>query len=241
MARFVVGTSGWNYPHWRTRFYPRDLPSSQWLAYYARRFPTVEVNNTFYRLPDARVFTAWREAVPGSFTFALKASRFITHIRRLRLSRRPVQRLLTRARPLRRRLGPILFQLPPTFQRDDVRLAAFLAALPAGRRYVVEFRHVSWHCDPVYHLLRRHRVACCVSDGPGIPLRLVKTARFVYARFHGPAGIGAGRYHDAALRSWSRRLRELSGRDIAYVYFNNDQEGHAVANATRLAELLERP
>ncbi len=240
MARLLVGTSGWNYPHWRTRFYPRDVAVSAWLGYYARHFPTVEVNNTFYRLPDARVFRAWQRAVPRSFVFAVKASRFITHIRRLRLSRAPVRRLLTRARPLGRARRPILFQLPPAFARDDVRLAGLLASLPAGPRYAIEFRHVSWPCDAVYELLRRRRVACCVSHGPGIPLRLVRTAPFVYARFHGPGGIGAGCYTDAALRRWAGRLRDLCGDGGAYVYFNNDQEGYAVANAARLAELLAR-
>jgi uncharacterized protein YecE (DUF72 family) len=158
MGRFLIGTSGWNYPHWRGRFYPRGLPADEWLTYYAGQFPTVEVNYTFYRLPERRTFVAWHAAAPRRFIFALKASRFITHVRRLRDARGPVGRLLTRARPLAQALGPILFQLAPTFACDEERLAAFLARLPSGRRYAVEFRHESWHREPVYRLLRRHGV-----------------------------------------------------------------------------------
>lgn len=238
MARFLVGTSGWNYPHWRSRFYPPGLPSRRWLEYYAQLFPTVEINNTFYQLPARDTFAGWRAAVPATFVFAVKASRFITHIKRLRQSRGPVGRLLARARPLGRTLGPVLFQLPPTFRCDEARLEAFLANLPSGVRYAVEFRHESWHRPSVYALLRRRRVACCISDGPGIPLRVVRTAPFVYVRFHGPAGIGAGRYSEEALREWAARLKDLCGTGTAYVYFNNDAEAYAVANAQTLTDLL---
>lgn len=237
-ARYLIGTSGWHYPHWRQRFYPQALPAGEWLAYYARRFPTVEINNTFYRLPASVVFAAWRAGVPGPFTFAVKASRFITHIKRLRTPGGPVRRLLTRSRPLGRTLGPILFQLPPTFVCDEVRLSAFLAALPSGHRYAMEFRHESWHRESVYRLLRRYRMACCISDGPEIPRRIVRTAPFVYMRFHGPAGIGAGRYTEGQLRWWARRIREVCDGRPAYIYFNNDECGFAVKNAARLAELL---
>ncbi len=237
-ARYLVGTSGWNYPHWRGRFYPRRLPASEWLAYYARWFRTVEVNSTFYRLPASTVFAAWRAVVPGTFTFSIKASRFITHIKRLRAGRAPVRRLLGRARSLRRALGPVLFQLPPTFACDEARLTAFLAGLPPGRRYAMEFRHESWHRESVYALLRRHRVACCISDGPEIPRYLVRTAPFVYVRLHGPGGIGAGRYSEARLRWWAGHIRDVAGGRTAFVYFNNDQEGFAVKNAARLVELL---
>lgn len=237
-ARVFVGTSGWNYPHWRGRFYPRGLAQRDWLGYYARHFPTVEINATFYRLPRSRTFAQWRSVVTGAFTFAVKASRYITHIKRLRLSRGPVRRLLGRARPLGRRLGPVLFQLPPTFAPDEGRLARFLAGLPAGHRYAVEFRHAGWHRESVYGLLRRRGVACCISDGPGIPLGAVRTAAFVYARFHGPDGIGAGRYPIAALRRWAQALRALTTGRTAYVYFNNDQAGYAVENAREFTDLL---
>lgn len=237
-ARFLVGTSGWNYPHWRGRFYPATLPQREWLAYYATHFPTVEVNNTFYRLPRAQTFAQWHRAAPGRFVFAVKASRFITHIKRLRLSRGSVGRLLARARRLGRGLGPVLFQLPPNFGPDLARLERFLEGLPHGPRYVMEFRHEGWHREPVYRLLRRRGVACCISDGPDIPLRLVTTAPFVYARFHGPGGIGAGRYTNTALVRWAKTLRGVSRTGTTYVYFNNDQAGYAVENARRLIHLL---
>lgn len=237
-ARFLVGTSGWNYPHWRGRFYPPKLPEREWLAYYAQRFPTVEINNTFYRLPGAQTVAQWHRAVPALFTFGIKASRFITHIKRLRLSRGPVARLLTRARRLGRGLGPILFQLPPNFGPDEGRLERFLEGLPAERRYAMEFRHDGWHRESVYRLLRRRGVACCISDGPEIPLRVMRTASFVYVRFHGRGGIGAGRYANSALLRWAKTLRGLCQKGTAYVYFNNDQAGYAVENALRFTDLL---
>jgi uncharacterized protein YecE (DUF72 family) len=238
-ARFLVGTSGWNYPHWRKRFYPQGLPQAAWLGYYARHFPTVEVNNTFYRLPEPETFSSWGASARGPFVFAVKASRFITHIKRLRQVRRPVRRLLIRARRLGRRLGPVLFQLPPNFGRDEARLASFLDGLPAGTRYAVEFRHESWHCESVYRILRRKRVACCISDGARISLRVVRTAPFVYVRLHGPQGIGAGRYTRPALGDWAQALRALCRSGSAYIYFNNDQEGYAVENAGELIDLLK--
>ena len=237
--KFLVGTSGWNYPHWRNRFYPRELPASGWLAYYARHFPTVEVNSTFYRLPESQTFASWRASARGSFVFAVKASRFITHIKRLRQVRRPVRRLLLRAGRLGRRLGPILFQLPPNAAVDEARLASFLDGLPAGPRYAVEFRHESWHRESVYRMLRRRRVACCISDGARIPLRVVRTAPFTYVRLHGHQGIGAGRYTGPALRDWARTLRELVRGGSVYIYFNNDQHGYAVENARQLTDLLK--
>lgn len=236
-TRFLIGTSGWNYAHWRRRFYPANLRTEDWLSYYAARFPTVEINYTFYRLPAAAVFAAWRRAVPASFVFAVKASRFITHIKRLRAARRPVRLLLTRARPLAGTLGPILYQLPPTIRYDDERLRQFLEGLPVGRRYAMEFRHESWHAPDVYAMLRARRVAYCISDSRDRPVHVVRTAAFVYARFHG-AGI-TGRYDDARLRGWAERLRAISeGAHTAYVYFNNDWRGYAIENAARLTELL---
>jgi uncharacterized protein YecE (DUF72 family) len=198
----------------------------------------VEINNTFYRLPRSKTFAQWHGAVPAPFVFGVKASRFITHIKRLRLSRGPVTRLLVRARRLDRTLGPILFQLPPNFGPDDSRLERFLRGLPSGPRYAMEFRHEGWHRESVYRLLRRRRVACCITDGPGIPLRLVRTAPFVYVRLHGPGGAGAGRYGNAALLRWAKTLRGLCRTGTGYVYFNNDQAGYAVENALRLTDLL---
>jgi uncharacterized protein YecE (DUF72 family) len=236
-TRYLIGTSGWNYPHWRRRFYPPELPAGAWLDFYARRFPTVEINYTFYRLPRAAVFAGWRAAVPGSFTFAVKASRFITHIKRLRAARRSVGLLLGRARPLRGAFGPVLFQLPPTMPFEEARLRVFLAGLPPGRRYAMEFRHESWHRDETYALLRARRVAYCIADSRDRPPHVLRTAPFVYVRFHG-AGP-RGRYGGARLRRWADRLREAgAGAHTVYVYFNNDWGGYAIEDAARLAELL---
>jgi uncharacterized protein YecE (DUF72 family) len=233
-TRFLVGTSGWNYAHWRRRFYPLHLRPDAWLGYYAARFPTVELNYTFYRLPAATVFSSWRRAVPASFVFAVKASRFI---KRLRAPRRPVRLLLSRARPLAGTFGPILYQLPPTMHVDRERLRQFLSTLPAGRRYAMEFRHESWHVPGVCAMLRARRVAYCIGDSRERPVHVVRTASFVYARFHGAGRTG--RYGDTLLRLWADRLRAISeGAHTAYVYFNNDWRGHAVENAARLTELL---
>jgi uncharacterized protein YecE (DUF72 family) len=235
--RCLIGTSGWNYPHWRERFYPRGLPPDKWLAFYAERFPTVEVNYSFYQLPRSTSFSAWRAAVPATFRFAVKASRFITHIKRLRESREPITLLLRRAEPLGQTLGPILFQLAPTFACDEERLATFLAGLPADHLYAFEFRHESWHRESVYRLMREHHAACCVADGPTRPRHIVRTAPFVYVRLHN-SGVGKGSYTDEQLRWWAGQILDLSEGGTAYVYFNNDWEAYAVANAMRLTELL---
>ncbi len=236
MGQVRIGTSGWVYPHWRGRFYPADAPQQRWLEYYARHFDTVEVNNTFYRLPAARAFDAWARRVPAGFLFALKASRFITHVKRLRGAAAPVRTFLGRAGRLGDRLGPILFQLPPRWKADPARLEAFLRVLPAGRRYALEFRDPTWHVREVFDLLAAHHVAYCIMVGLE-PTREEATADFVYIRFHvPPTGVEFGR---ARLRRWAEALRRLGGgtRDI-YAYFNNDAEGAAVRDALALQELL---
>jgi uncharacterized protein YecE (DUF72 family) len=235
-VRIRIGTSGWVYPHWRGRFYPADLPPAGWLEYYARHFETVEVNNTFYRLPSARAFDAWAQRVPAGFLFALKASRFITHIKRLGAASAPVRTFLGRAQRLGDRLGPVLFQLPPRFRVDLARLEAFLRVLPAGRRFALEFRDPSWHRREVYDLLAARNVAYCIMVGLE-PTEEVVTADFLYLRFHAPpAGVAFGR---ARLRRWAAVIHRLSGgtRDV-YAYFNNDAEAAAVADALALRDLV---
>ncbi|MDR7510253.1 MAG: DUF72 domain-containing protein [Armatimonadota bacterium] len=236
MGRMWIGTSGWVYPHWRGRFYPAEGPASRWLEFYARHFDTVEVNNTFYRLPAAGTFDEWARRAPEGFLFALKASRFITHVKRLRAASAPVRTFLGRARRLGDRLGPVLFQLPPRFRVDRVRLEAFLRILPAGWRFAMEFRDPSWHTREVFDLLAERNVAYCIMVGLE-PTREVATADFVYIRFHSPpTGVEFGL---ARLRRWAEALRRLSGerRDV-YAYFNNDAEGAAVRDALALRDLL---
>lgn len=208
------------------------------LSYYAARFRTVELNNPFYRLPEAATFRRWREAVPEDFRFAVKASRFITHVKRLHDPGEPVALLLERVAELGPALGPILFQLPPTMPADRERLADFLAHLPAPHRWAVEFRHPSWQQRHVYELLGRHGVALCLPVGGRVQPDLVTTAPFAYIRMHAGAGPGGG-FTDDQLRAWAGRVRGLrrGGKEV-YVYFNNDWEGHAVRDAARLRALL---
>ena len=241
-GRFVdyhVGTSGFVYRHWSGVFYPPGLPQGQWLAYYARRFATVELNSTFYHLPSEAAFDGWRARTPEGFVFAVKASRFITHIKRLRDAEVPVRTFLERARRLGQRLGPVLYQLPLQMRRDDGLLEAFLVLLPKGYRHAFEFRNEIWFADGVLDLLRWYNAGFCVMDMVGYRCPLTATADFAYVRFHGPSGAYFGPYSDAELREWAGKIRGLaSGLDAAYVYFNNDAGGAAVSNALTLGEML---
>ena len=227
------------YRHWRGGvFYPPGLRAREELTWYAARFSTVELNNPFYRLPEAATFRRWREAVPAGFCFAVKASRFITHLKRLRDPDEPLALFLERAGELGPALGPILFQLPPAFHAEPERLGTFLAALPPAHRWVIEFRHPSWQQAAIYDLLGRHGVALCVPVGGRVHPDLVTTAPFAYLRMHAGAGPGGG-FTDDQLRAWAGRVRGLrrAGKEV-YVYFNNDWEGHAVRDAARLRALL---
>jgi len=240
--RYWVGTSGWVYPHWREVVYPPDLPSSRWLSFYVAKFPTVELNFSFYRLPQEKTFAGWGRRVPDDFRFAVKASRFITHIKRLRDCEEPLETFLDRARLLGDALGPVLYQMPPSFHRtpeNSERLARFLSLLPQDVRHVFEFRHDSWFDAEPFALLRMHNVGFCVFHMVDRETPLEATTDFVYVRFHGSAALYGGSYSDEQLADWARRLRELPEdvRDV-YVYFNNDAFGHAVANARTLASLL---
>lgn len=236
-GRLRVGTSGYQYEHWRGVFYPPELPRAQWFAWYARHFDTVEINNTFYRLPAAPVFDAWRKAAPPGMTYALKFSRFATHMKRLREPEQPIALFLERARRLKSTLGPILVQLPPRWHVNVERLHAFLAALPRARRWALEFRDPSWLGEPVYALLAKHRVALCVHDMLAEHPRPV-TADFTYLRFHGRRYGGS--YTRAALAAQARRVRDCLAQGIdVYAYFNNDVEGHAVRNALDLRRYVQ--
>jgi uncharacterized protein YecE (DUF72 family) len=232
-----VGTSGWQYADWRERFYPRDVPQREWLSFYAQRFTTTEVNNSFYRLPAEGVFARWRDMTPPGFVMAVKASRFLTHIRRLREPEEPVQRLWNRATELGDRLGPVLFQLPPRFPADAERLRGLLDTLPAPMRAAFEFRDPSWHTAPIFDLLARSDAALVWPDRPGARIGLPSTASWSYLRFHQGRTTGPG-YTRAKLRRWAGRIAELPVQH-SYVYFNNDPDGAAVRDARRLVELLE--
>jgi uncharacterized protein YecE (DUF72 family) len=237
--RLWIGTSGYVYPHWRGGvFYPKGLRQEEELAYFAARFRTVELNNPFYRLPSPDAFILWRQVTPADFHFAVKASRVITHLLRLRDAAAPLALLLEHASALGDKLGPVLFQLPPTFLADLPRLDRFLSLLPPERRWVMEFRHPSWQTAAVYDHLGRSGVALCIPVGGKVQPDLVTTAPFVYVRMHAGQAPG-GAFSPAQLRSWAGRVLALhrAGKEV-YVYFNNDREGHAVTDGLRFLTLL---
>lgn len=241
-----VGCSGWNYKSWKGRFYPDGLPVSEWLRYYAGEFDTVEVNNTFYRLPESSTFAAWRRQTPAPFLMTVKASRFLTHMKRLRDPEEPLDRLFSRTEALGSRLGPVLYQLPGNFIRDLDRLDAFLARLPRTRggrrvRHVMEFRHPSWYVDDTFQLLERRRVALCLHDKHGSQIAGPLVGPFVYVRFHGTSGRYHGSYSDASLDRWAGVLAEQyqDGRP-AFAYFNNDPDAVATYNARTLRRMIGR-
>jgi len=234
-----VGTSGFSYPHWRGRFYPEGLPQRQWLAHYMQHFDTVEVNSTFYHLPRESTMESWREQAPEGFLFALKASRFITHIKLLSDAREPLAEFLRRAHLLEDHLGPVLFQLPPRFKRDVEILGSFLRLLPAGLLCAFEFRDDSWYCEETFELLAGQGVCFCAHDMPGAPSPRRAVGPAAYVRFHGPGERYSGSYPKSLLRDWARWMKEpLDAGLSVYAYFNNDIGGHAVANAQELRQML---
>jgi uncharacterized protein YecE (DUF72 family) len=235
-----IGCSGWSYQHWKGRFYPGRAPESGWLGLYAETFDTVEVNATFYRLPLRSTVAGWAARTPRTFLFAVKASRYLTHVKRLRDLPAGLARLEERIAPLREadKLGPVLWQLPASFRRDDVRLAETLARLPDGR-HAFEFRHPSWFSDEVLELLRFHHVALVIAHHPERPWQPHElTADWTFLRFHYGARGRRGNYSEAELREWAPQVRELARDAEVFAYFNNDWEGFAVANARRLRELV---
>ena len=250
-GRLLLGTSGYVYPHWRRRFYPADLPAREWLPFYARHFQTVELNNPFYRLPAKRAFRNWRAAVSSDFVFSVKASRYLTHLKRLRDPEAPLERLFDRAAALGTRVGPVLYQLPGFQKFDRPRLERFLQALPArlpGRcrrrgtrlRHVLEFRDPSWYVPDTFALLREHQVTLCLHDKRASEIDEPYVGPLVYVRFHGTSGHYAGSYGAAALNRWARRLADqwAAGRDV-YAYFNNDPDATATRNALSLRRRVE--
>jgi uncharacterized protein YecE (DUF72 family) len=235
-----VGCSGWNYADWRERIYPKGLPPSKWLEHYATLFDTVEVNSTFYRLPRVEAVARWVEQSPPGFVFAVKASRYLTHVKRLRELGEGVERFYAHIEPLARspKMGPVLWQLPRTFKRDDERLARALEALPPGR-HCFEFRHESWFVNQTYELLRRHQAALVIGDHPQRPFQSHElTADWTFIRFHYGRRGRNGNYSERELEEWAARVEDWRRRVDVYAYFNNDWMGFAVRNGLRLKELF---
>jgi uncharacterized protein YecE (DUF72 family) len=236
-----IGTSGWQYRDWRGPFYPTQLAQARWLERYAAAFATVESNNAFYRLPERHVFEAWAERTPDDFVMAVKMSRFLTHVRRLRDPAEPVERFLDRARGLGGKLGPVLIQLPPQLRADPGRLTETLGEFPPGVRVAVEFRHRSWFTDEVRSILERHGAALCLADRRGLLTPVWRTAGWTYLRFHEGRAAPRPCYGRTTLRTWIDRIRDGWGADAeAWVYFNNDPRGCAPRDAARFGAMAAR-
>jgi uncharacterized protein YecE (DUF72 family) len=236
-----IGCSGWVYPHWRELFYPKGVPQRAWLGYYAEQFDTVEINNTFYRLPSHSAVQGWVDQTPDAFRFAVKVSRYTTHYKRLTMVETGLKRFLGPLEPLAEsgKLGPLLWQFPENFHRDTPRLADSLASLPAGR-HAFEFRHESWFTDEVYGLLRAHGAALVIGDESSrwVSTPPVRTADWTYVRFHHGSRGRHGNYSASEIERWARRLSQWRRETEIYCYFNNDWQGYAIRNARALRKKL---
>ena len=234
-----VGTSGWHYLHWRGLFYPAGMAPGDFLPFYAAHFDTVELNNTFYQLPSRDNFAAWAGKVPAGFTFSVKASRYITHRKKLKEPEQSLSRFLDNAAGLGANLGPVLFQLPPRWRADPSRLSDFIGTLPPSYRFVFEFRDPSWFTEEIYGILREAGCALCVASSPSFPEERRITADFLFLRFHGGKELYGSDYSGAELREWAHWVKPSLdlGMDV-FAYFNNDANGYAVSNAMEFRNLL---
>ena len=238
-AAIRIGTSGWSYRHWKGTFYPPEIPSRQWLAHYAGRLRTVEINHSFYRLPREETLAGWKATAPRDFLFSVKASRFITHRKKLKDPDRTVPPFLDRIGALGEKLGPVLFQLPPGWGFDPERLDGFLAALPARHRYAFELRDPNWINDRACAILSDHGAAFCIYEIDGRVSPKEVTAGFVYVRLHGPGKAYRGSYDTGTLAGWAGAFSSwaAAGRDV-FCYFDNDEKGYAAQNALRIDEMI---
>lgn len=239
-GRCFIGTSGWSYDHWSGVFYPPDLKTSKRLSFYIKHFNSVEINNTFYHLPSDSAFKGWREASPQGFIYALKGSRFITHMKKLKEPEKPLRLFLKRARLLKDNLGPILFQLPPHWRCNSLRLEEFVKLLPKDIRFAFEFREPTWFNNDVYDILRGKNIALCIYNMPDFESPHEITANFVYIRFHGTDFLYGGRYSKDELSRWVELIKGFIKKGMdAYAYFNNDANGYAAINAKELQEVIK--
>jgi uncharacterized protein YecE (DUF72 family) len=234
-----IGTSGWHYQHWRGPFYPQDLPDNRMLEHYTKHFQTAEINNTFYQLPEKETFIKWRDSVPDGFIFSVKASRYMTHMKKLKDPEQPISHFLGRVKLLERKLGPILFQLPPKWHSNLERLKDFLTNLPRDYRYAFEFRDPSWFGEQTEKVLAEKGAAFCIYDFEGRMSPSSVTSDFVYIRLHGPDGAYRGSYDNGPLEEWAQAFSSWAdaGKEI-FCYFDNDEKGYAVQNALKLKEMV---
>jgi uncharacterized protein YecE (DUF72 family) len=239
LAEIRIGCSGWIYAHWRGRFYPEKLAVKNWFAFYAGHFDTVEINNSFYRLPKAETFDAWRRQAPPGFCYAVKANRFLTQARKLKDCEEPLQRMMTPFRHMGDRLGPILYQLPPRFRLNLERLESFLQLVPKDVLNIFEFRDKSWYTDAVFALLDRYGASLCAHDMPGSDSPRVAVGKAAYVRFHGGEGKYWGRYSDERLLEWTDWMLDQARRGrTVWAYFNNDIDAHAIHDALTLKAMV---
>jgi len=241
-SKFHIGTSGWNYDHWAGPFYPEDLSQDEWLEFYMQHFTTVEINNSFYQLPDEKTLQSWYDQTPDDFTFAVKASRYITHMKKLKEPKESLQNFLDRVSLLQDKLGIILFQLPPNWNFNEERLRSFLGLLPDNYNYTMEFRDKSWINETTYEILHENNIAFCIYELAGYVSPMEVTADTVYIRLHGPSeNKYQGKYDSETLHDWAESIREWTenGKEV-YCYFDNDQSGYATMNAERLQKLLDK-
>lgn len=239
-GKIYIGTSGWHYKHWKGTFYPETTKESEQFSVYLDYFSTVEINNSFYRLPSPETFATWRKTTPENFVFAVKGSRFITHMKKLNLDKEGVKKFFNSVRSLGKKTGAILFQLPPKWKVNEERLKSFLSVLPRRYRYAFEFREPSWYNDNIYAILRKFNCAFCIYELGGHLSPFEETADFVYVRLHGPGAKYQGSYPDQTLKEWAKQCKawQSKGKDV-FVYFDNDQDGYAAFNALHLKKLLK--
>ena len=244
MQKLFIGTSGWVYPHWEGIFYPEDLPSKDKLKYFSKHFKTAEINYSFYHLPRPATYQNWYNQTPEDFLFAVKASRFITHIKRLQGTKEASKQFIENALNLKEKLGPILFQFPPSFKATEEnisRLEGFLKLITKRKtRYAFEFRHKSWCEEKIYNLLKKHNAAWVIADSSNYPKAEVVTADFIYIRMHGSKVLFSSSYTKKELKDLAQKIKKwLKQRLDIYVYFNNDAYGYAVGNAKELVKFCK--
>ncbi len=235
-----IGTSGWNYDHWQGPFYPQDVEKQKWLEYYQERFLSVEINNSFYQLPDKKTFAGWKNTVREDFIFSVKASRYITHMKKLKQPKEALHNFTDNVISLEEKLGPLLFQLPPNWKRNPQRLENFFKLCPDNLWYTFEFRDPDWWHDEIYDILKEHNAAFCVFELADTSSPIEITSDIVYIRLHGPGDAYEGSYNDKTLESWAEKIKKWVDQDkVVFLYFDNDQNGYAAQNALKIRDLFK--
>ncbi|WP_316847172.1 DUF72 domain-containing protein [Pedobacter psychrodurus] len=239
LGKIYIGTSGWKYRHWEGTFYPSDLKKKDQLKYFTAHFDTVELNNSFYRQPTLQNFKTWQEQAPANFTYAVKANRYFTHLKKLNVARKEIVEFLDACQGLEKKLGPVLFQLPPKWNINTERLERFLEMLPPVYHYTFEFRNPTWYHDEVFVLLKKYNCAFCIYDLAGHQSPILATANFVYIRLHGPGEKYQGTYSRSDLERWAKMCNNwLNEKKDVYLYFDNDQKGYAAFNAMKIKKMI---